>query len=75
MVAWRMETGIPSWVKEELCDKIPDFQRAWENEGLQIEEYEKFGPVQHFRNSFIKGGDYLTETIRERRGRNSNESD
>ena len=56
MVAWRMKTGIPSWVKEELCDKIPDFQRAWENEGLQIEEYEKFGSVHISGTASLKEG-------------------
>ena len=39
----------------ELTDKFDDFQRAMLLDGLTPEEYEGFGPVQHFRDNFIAG--------------------
>ena len=54
-------------VIDELNEKVPDFQRAYAEDGLSLEEFESFGPVQHFRNQFVKGWDSLLGTIRERR--------
>ncbi len=67
VVSWRMQTAVPDAVVEELRDKIPDFRRAWDEDGLAMEEFENFGPVVHFRGSFIKGWDFLNNTIKERR--------
>jgi transaldolase len=39
----------------ELTDKFDDFRRAMFLDGLSPDEYEGFGPVQHFRDNFIAG--------------------
>jgi len=62
-----METQTDQSVIDELLDKLPDFRRAYLEDGLELEEYAGYGPVQHFRNQFIGGWDSLLETIRERR--------
>jgi transaldolase len=69
VVTWRMDTQLPGCLADELCEKIDDFRRAWDEDGLSVEEYEDFGPVVHFRNSFIKGWDYLRKVIQDRRSR------
>ena len=33
---------------------LPDFRRGYENDGIQVEEYDEFGPVELFRSSFVK---------------------
>ncbi|NLI54156.1 MAG: hypothetical protein GX417_07490 [Clostridiales bacterium] len=39
-------------VIDELLEKVPDFRRAYERSLLSAEEYESFGPVVRFRDSF-----------------------
>lgn len=50
-------------VIEELLEKLPDFQRGWLDDGLKINEFEDYGPVQLFRNKFIYGWDQLLNEI------------
>jgi len=66
-VIYRMFNPIPKKVIEELIEKITDFKRGWEEDGLEIEEFEHFGPVQLFRNSFIASWNRVLELIKERR--------
>jgi transaldolase len=53
-VVYRLFNPVPQKVIDELIEKLPDFKRGYEEDGLAIEEFEDFGPVQLFRNSFIK---------------------
>ena len=66
-VVWRMFNPTPQYVIDELTEKLPDFRRAYSEDGLGVEEYKDFGPVQLFRDSFIKGWSYLREAIEERK--------
>lgn len=66
-VVYRMDSPTPKYVIEELLDKIPDFRRAYLEDGLEVEEYMDFGPVKYFRDSFIEGWDFITNAIKERR--------
>lgn len=68
-VVYRIDTPAPQYVVDELLAKIPDFRRAYLEDGLTIEEFKDFGPVVLFRNSFIKGWNYLLKTIKEHRER------
>jgi len=43
---------VPPMVTDTLCDKIPEFRKAYEAKGLEPEEYEAFGPVALFRSNF-----------------------
>jgi transaldolase len=54
-------------VIDELCTKLPDFGRAWEEDGLSVEEFKDYGPVQRFRRQFINGWDALLADIACRR--------
>lgn len=56
----------PSMV-DHLIAKIPDFHSAYVFCGLKQEEYEKFGPVVRFRNSFELGWTRCLEYIAKRR--------
>jgi transaldolase len=53
-VVYRLFNPVPQKVIDELIEKLPDFKRGYEEDGLAIEEFEDFGPVHLFRNSFIK---------------------
>lgn len=39
----------------ELRHAFPDFVKAYDEQGLIREEYAEYGPVQLFRNAFLKG--------------------
>lgn len=66
-VVHRMFNPTPDYVVEELVSKIPDFKKAYNDDGLKIEEFKDFGPVLLFRSKFIDGWDYLIEIIKCRR--------
>jgi transaldolase len=72
-----MDTDIPvvphidaeasAEVVEELRRKLSDFRKAYDDDGLSPEEFQAFGPVQHFRNEFIKGYNHLVSEVANRR--------
>lgn len=45
----------PDSVVDELLEKVPEFSRAYMINGITEAEYEEYGPVVKFRNSFQKG--------------------
>ena len=45
----------PADIVEQLTATFDDFRRALDIDGLEMEEFEGFGPVQHFRDAFIAG--------------------
>ena len=65
---YRMFNPAPQYVIDELMDKIPDFKKAYLEDGLTIDEYKDFGPVDLFRSQFINGWDYLINKIKKCRG-------
>jgi transaldolase len=50
-------------IVEELTHAFPDFAKAYEDHGLTLAEYAEFGPVQLFRNAFLKGWYMLLSEI------------
>lgn len=66
-VVYRLFNPIPQKVLDELMEKLPDFRRGYLEDGLDIEEFEEFGPVRLFRSSFIKSWSRVLELIRARR--------
>lgn len=55
----------PPEIIEELDDKLPDFGRAYHEDGLALDEFAEFGPVQLFRNSFLEGqGQLLAQLLK-----------
>jgi transaldolase len=63
----RIEAEAPQSAIDELAEKFPDFRRAYEQDGLSVEEYAEFGPVQLFRNAFLKGWYLLLAEVTSRR--------
>jgi transaldolase len=63
----RIEAETPRSAIDELKEKLPDFRRAYEQDGLSAEEYAEFGPVQLFRNAFLKGWYLLLAEVASRR--------
>ena len=52
---------------EELREKIPDFRRAYDDDGLTPSEFADFAPLLRFRNNFIDGCDAVLADIAKRR--------
>lgn len=65
----RIDAPAPPDVVDELCAKLPDFRRAWAEDGLAVEEFAGFAPLQYFRDMFVKGWDTLTAAVREQRAK------
>ena len=68
-VVYRLFNPVPAKVIDELLEKLPDFRRGWLEDGLAVEEYAAFGPVQLFRSAFLKSWNRVLDIIRERRAR------
>ena len=52
-----------------MLDNLPYFRKAYLEDGLAIEEFAEFAPVQYFRNMFDRGMDILSQKVREERAR------
>jgi len=63
----RMDVETPQAVIDELYARLPDFRRAFDEDGLAVEEYAEYGPVQFFRNAFLQGWYLLLAEIPARR--------
>jgi transaldolase len=66
-VVTRIDAEVSQGVVDELCEKLPNFQRAYEETSLTIEEYEDFGPVVLFRTMFLNGYTRLLDAVADRR--------
>jgi transaldolase len=66
-VVSRIGEETPRTVIDELCDKLPDFRKAFLADGLVRDEFKDYGPVQYFRGMFVKGWDVLLKSIGEHR--------
>jgi transaldolase len=65
----RIDASTPQAVIDELCGKLPDFRKAYLDDGLAIEDFGDFAPLQYFRNMFVKGWNTLSDTVREQRSK------
>lgn len=65
-VVWRAFNPVPEAVLAELMDKLPDFRRGYLDDGLSVEEFADFGPVQLFRSSFVKSWQKVLDLIASR---------
>ncbi len=52
---------------DELLEKLPDFKKAYMLNEIKAHEYEEYGPVVLFRNSFEKAWTNGLAIIEERR--------
>lgn len=67
LVIDRFNAPTPDSIVDELIQKLPDYRRAYLINGLTEEEYEEFGPVVLFRNSFVAGWKKVLDLIQDRR--------
>lgn len=66
-VVCRFLQPTPYSVEDTLVEKLEDFRKAYFIHAIEPEEYEHFGPVVLFRNSFEKGWKNALEFIRSNR--------
>lgn len=58
-----IDEPIDEAVVERLVSTFDDVRRALALDGLQVEEFEAYGPVSHFRNNFIAGWHDVLDAI------------
>jgi transaldolase len=68
-VASRIDAPTPTEVVEELRAKVPGFRRAFDDDGLRVQEFAHFGPLMFFRTMFLNGYARLLDEVAERRAR------
>jgi len=66
-VVYRLFNPVPQKVIDELIEKLPDFRRGYLDDGLNVEEFEHFGPVLLFRSAFVKSWTRVLEIAKQRR--------
>ena len=66
-VVSRIDAPTPNEVVEELRAKIPGFRRAFDEDGLALQEFANFGPLMFFKTMFMNGYVRLLDEVAERR--------
>jgi transaldolase len=52
-VVYRLFNPVEKYVIDELTEKLVDFTHGYLEDGLEVEEFEEFGPVKLFRSMFL----------------------
>jgi hypothetical protein len=55
--------AVPDRAIRLLTSSFDAMRRALSEDGLALEEFEDFGPVQHFRDNFVAGWSVLLEAV------------
>ena len=63
----RMPGATAQETIDELRETLPDFRKAYDEDGLSVDEFEAYGPVRLFRNAFLKGWYLLLAEVVSRR--------
>ncbi len=66
-VASRIDAPTPKEAVQELRSKVPGFRRAYDEDGLTVEEFKDFGPLMYFKAMFLNGYARLLDEVAERR--------
>jgi transaldolase len=61
----RFDNPVPERIVEELYAKLPDFRRAYDADGLAVEEFDTFGATVRTLRGFIGSYQDLVATIRD----------
>lgn len=64
-VTERMHEPVDPLIVEDLCHKFPDFKRAYDEEGLSVDEFDTFGPTVRTLRAFIASYEELAAVIRD----------
>ncbi len=54
-------------IERILLSTFPELWKGWQEGRLSLEEFEDFGPVQHFRDSFLAGWHSVLAMVADRR--------
>ncbi len=63
-VVARLFNPVQDNVLEELLTKVPQFCQAYYENGLTVDEYETYGPVKYFWDSFVGAWKSVLEEIK-----------
>jgi transaldolase len=63
----RFFNPAPEKYIDELLIRVPEFRQAYMTDGLKVEDYEHFGPVEFFRDMFINAWEKALIHIGQRR--------
>ncbi|MBE0536289.1 MAG: hypothetical protein IH624_11525 [Phycisphaerae bacterium] len=66
-VVSRLFNPVQEHVLDELLSKAPPFRQAYMETGLDVKDYETYGPVEYFRDMFITSWENALKLIKERR--------
>lgn len=66
-VVSRFFNPIQEAVLDELLEKLPQFRQAYYVDGLDREDFEEYGPVEYFRDSFVDAWKKGIECINQER--------
>jgi len=58
-----IDIQVPDSIVDELLGNLPNFKRAYEPDGMEIEEFADYGPVMLFRTQFMNGYSRLIDGI------------
>ncbi len=61
----RIDEPVDPDLVRELLERIPDFERAYEPNGLSVEEFDRFGPTVRTLRGFIKSYHDLVAAVRD----------
>jgi transaldolase len=61
----RIDEPVDTAIVDELLERIPDFRRAYEPDGLTIDEFDGYGPTVRTLRQFIKSYHDLLGAIRD----------
>ena len=66
-VVARLFNPVQDHVLDELLTQVPAFRQAYMEDGLAVDEYEEYGPVEYFRDMFVSAWKNTLELIKQRR--------
>jgi transaldolase len=64
-VANRIDTPVEPKMLAELLKKFPDFERAYNEDGLSIDDFDSFGPTRRTLRQFIEACHEMCGQIRD----------
>ncbi len=62
----RMDDDVDTKIVDQLLEKFVDFKRAYEEDGMSVDEFLRFGPSIHTLSQFLSGYDGLVSIVRGR---------
>jgi len=60
----RLHDPVDETAAKELMSLLPEYAMAYEEDGMKPEEFEDFGPVVLFRNSFLNGWNWVLDYLK-----------